>query len=93
MDANTSPIGDFYGNGSALCAMHPDASTNAEIIIAALCARLDTARQALAEAAAMQVVNPALQRVKANAAWAMDETQPSRFAPRSGAYATKQVSP
>lgn len=79
---------DFYGDGSRMHSLqiHPDPMTNAGIIIGALCARLDTARRALAAAAAMQVVQPALSRIKDNAAWAMHETDPRRVMPRSAAY-------
>lgn len=85
--------GDFYGNGSELPTLHPDPLTNAEILIQSLCARLDTARQALADAAAMQVVQPALQKIKANAAWAMSETAPSRVEPRSAKWNDDEEAP
>jgi hypothetical protein len=76
---------DFYSD-HPLPALHDDPAINAEILIQALTARLDTARKALAAAAAMQVVEPKLQRIKANAAWAMDETSPRRLLPRSVTY-------
>ncbi|MUV13531.1 hypothetical protein [Noviluteimonas gilva] len=80
-------MSDFYGDGSSLPKLHDDPLTNAEILIGALCARLDVARQALADAAAMQVVQPPLVRVKQNAAWAVSETDPARVLPRSATYA------
>jgi hypothetical protein len=76
---------DFY-SGHPLPFLHDDPAINADILIQALTARLDIARKALAAAAAMQVVEPKLQRIKANAAWAMSETDPRRLLPRSIAY-------
>jgi len=77
--------GDFYGSGTDLPQLHDDPLTSREIQVQALCARLDTARQALAACAAMQVVTPVLRQIKDNAAWAMNETNPSRVLPRSAA--------
>lgn len=74
--------GNYYGDGSGIPMLHPDPATNTEIVIQSLCARLDVARQALAGAAAMQVVQPALSKIKSNAAWAMSETNPGRVFPR-----------
>lgn len=76
---------DFYAR-HPLPVLHDDPATNAEILIQALCDRLDTARRALADAAAMQVVQPTLSQIKANAAWAMNETDPRRLLPRSASY-------
>jgi hypothetical protein len=76
---------DLY-SGHPLPTLHDDPAINAEILIQALTARLDIARKALAAAAAMQVVEPKLQRIKLNAAWAMSETDPRRMMPRSIAY-------
>jgi hypothetical protein len=76
---------DFYDNGAALPILHDDPVLNREIQIQALCSRLDTARRALAAAAAMQVVEPKLRAIKDNAAWAMNETDPRRFMPKSAA--------
>ena len=76
---------DFYAR-HPLPVLHDDPATNAEILIQALCDRLDTTRRALADAAAMQVVQPTLSQIKANAAWAMNETDPRRLLPRSVSY-------
>lgn len=76
---------DFYA-GHPPPVLHDDPMTNAEILIQVLSDRLDTARRALADAAAMQVVQPTLSQIKANAAWAMTETDPRRLLPRSATY-------
>lgn len=76
---------DFYV-GYPLPVLHEDPMINAEILIQALSDRLDTARRALAAAAAMQVVQPVLAEIKANAAWAMNETDPRRLLPRSTGF-------
>lgn len=67
---------EFYGNGDQLPAIHPDSETNKEILIAALCAHLDTARKVLGKVSAMQVVTPELVRLKHDAIWALSETDP-----------------
>lgn len=69
-------MSDFYGNGTDLPTMHPDHVIDLELKVQFLCGALDTARRALAPAAAMQVVTPGLDEIKHNAAWAMRETQP-----------------
>lgn len=76
---------DFYGNGDSLPRAHPDVSIDLGVKVQALCAALDTARKALAKAAAMQVVQPALEEIKRNAAWAMNETAPAAVFPEGGA--------
>jgi len=81
---------DFYV-GHSLPELHPDPLTNAEIFIDALTAHLDTARKALALAAAMQVVTPELSEVKSNASWAMHETDPRRIMPRSAKWEGHQT--
>ncbi len=67
---------EFYGNGEDLPMIHPDPETNKEILIADLCAKLDTARRVLAKVSAMQVVTPVLVRLKHDAVWALSETDP-----------------
>lgn len=74
---------EMYGNGSGLPELHEDPITNREIQVQALCSRLDIARQVLGEVSSMQVVEPKLQRLKANAVWALDETSPTRVLPRT----------
>ena len=69
-------IGEFYLNGEALPAIHPDKQINNEILIGELCAKLDTARQALGQALGMNVVTPAAVAMKNNLRWALDETHP-----------------
>jgi len=73
-------MSDFYGNGDWLPKLNPDPMINAELTIQFLAGALDVARQALAAAAAMRVVEPSLQRIKDDAAWAMRDTAPSNFA-------------
>ncbi len=67
---------DFYGNGGTLPRLHPDDAVNNEILIGALCANLDTARQALSCAMEMNVVTPAAVAMKRQVRWALDETHP-----------------
>lgn len=69
-------IAEFYGSGEHLPVMHPDAEINKDVLIAELCAKVDTARQALGMALEMNVVTPAAQAMKSHIRWAMDETHP-----------------
>lgn len=69
-------IFEFYGDGTELPEIHPDSETNKEILIETLCARLDTARTALAQALEMNVVTPAAVAMKKNVRFALDATHP-----------------
>lgn len=77
-DAEEVPkqIGEFYGDGTGLPAIHPDKTTNSEILIGALCASLDTALQVLGKVSGMQVVTPALVALRHDVLWALDATHP-----------------
>ena len=66
----------FYGDGSNLPEMHPDPIISKDILISALCAKLDSARVGLAAALQMNVVTPAALSMKNTVRWAMSETDP-----------------
>ena len=61
---------NFYGTGEGLPEMHPDPSINHELLMQALCTKLDTARQAMARALEMNVVTPAAIAMKDHLRWA-----------------------
>lgn len=69
-------MSEFYGDGSGLPEMHPDPIINRDVIIAALCAKLDTARIALGRALDMNVVTPAATSMKEAMRHAIKETHP-----------------
>ncbi len=68
---------DIYGDGTNLPRMHPEAAINNELVIADLCAKLDTARAALNRALEMNVVTPAAVSMKNHIRWALSETHPN----------------
>lgn len=70
-------MNEFYGDGTALPEMHPDPITNRDVLIAALCAKLDTARAALGRAMDMNVITPAAVSMKSAVRHALDETHPA----------------
>ena len=72
-------ISELYGCGETLPVLHPDATTNRDILIVDLCTKLDTARRILAQAMEMNVVTPAAVAMKKNIRWALDETHPKTF--------------
>lgn len=67
---------ELYGNGTNLPEIHPDPTTNRDVLIQALCAKLDTARQALGRALELDLASPKGQACKAHIRWALDETSP-----------------
>ena len=69
-------MNEFYNNGESLPVMHPDPEVNSAVLIAALCAKLDTARRGLAQALQMNVITPAAVSMKSSVRWALDETHP-----------------
>lgn len=71
------PLSEFYGNGTTLPVIHPDSAINQGILIGELCAKLDTARIALAKALEMNVITPAAVPMKHHVRWALDETHPN----------------
>lgn len=70
----------MYFNGEYLPQLHPDAAMNKDILIGALCTKLDAARIALERVLDMNVVTPAGLAMKANARWALKETDPASLA-------------
>lgn len=70
---------EFYGTGEHLPVLHPDETINLELQVQALCAQLDTARVAIGGALEMNVITPALLKVKDNLRWALEATAPKNF--------------
>jgi hypothetical protein len=67
---------ESWGDGTELPNLHPDLEINQNILISELCAKLDTARQALNRALEMNVVTPAALAMKSHIRWALAETHP-----------------
>lgn len=71
---------DVYGDGTGLPQIHPDPQINKELLILALCARLDAVRQALTKTVQMNVVTPAAIAMKAVLIQALQDTHPGSLA-------------
>jgi len=56
--------------------LHPDPLINAQVLVEALCARLNTTRIGLEQALSMNVVTPAALAMKNNVRYALAESDP-----------------
>jgi hypothetical protein len=70
-------VSDHYLDGTSLPRLHPDDAINSSELIAALCAKLDTARDTLTKVLDMNVVSPAGLAMKRDVRWALTETHPN----------------